>query len=45
MDVHTADARKGDERDRRLATISAWQLVVVRNGWKRFFIAFRKMPA
>jgi AhpD family alkylhydroperoxidase len=94
MDMHTTDARKGGEDDRRLATISAWRetpffsereraalawtesltlvssdhvpddvwqavqphfteeeitdltlLVVAINGWNRFSIAFRKMPA
>ncbi len=94
MDMHTADARKGGEENRRLATISAWRetpffsereqaalawtealtlistshvpdevwdavqphftpeeitdltlLVVAINGWNRFSIAFRKMPA
>jgi AhpD family alkylhydroperoxidase len=94
MDMHTADARKAGEDDRRLATISAWRetaffsereraalawtesltlistnhvpdevwqavqphfsdeeisdltlLIVAINGWNRFAIAFRKLPA
>jgi AhpD family alkylhydroperoxidase len=94
MDMHTADARKAGENDRRLATISAWRetnfftdreraalewtesltliadnhvpdsvwesvrphfsdeeladltlLVIAINGWNRFAISFRKLPA
>ncbi|KRE86033.1 alkylhydroperoxidase [Rhodanobacter sp. Soil772] len=94
MDMHSADARKAGEDERRLATLSAWRetpffstreraalawteavtlvstthvpdevwelvqpeftpeemtdltlLVVAINGWNRFSIAFRKMPA
>ncbi len=94
MDMHTADAHKGGEDERRLATISAWRetpffnareraalawteavtqvstthvpdevwesvqpeftseqiadltlLLVAINGWNRFSVAFRKMPA
>jgi len=94
MDMHSADARKAGEDERRLATISAWRetpffsereraalewteavtqvsqdhvpdsvwasvsghftpeeitdltlLIVAINGWNRFAIAFRKMPA
>jgi AhpD family alkylhydroperoxidase len=94
LDMHFADARKGGEDERRLATLSAWRetpffsereraalewteavtlvtqdhvpdsawasvqgqfspeeitdltlLIVAINGWNRFSIAFRKMPA
>ena len=94
MDMHSADARKAGEDERRLATLGAWRetpfftareraalawteavtlvstthvpdevwesvqpeftpeemtdltlLVVAINGWNRFSIAFRKMPA
>jgi AhpD family alkylhydroperoxidase len=94
MDMHSADARKAGEDERRLSTLSAWRetpffsereraalawtesltlisndhvpdevwqaaephftaeeitdltlLVVAINGWNRFSIAFRKMPA
>jgi AhpD family alkylhydroperoxidase len=94
VDMHTTDARKGGESERRLATVSVWRetpfftdreraalewteavtlvshehvpdavwnavkpyfteteivdltlLVVAINGWNRFAISFRKMPA
>lgn len=94
LDMHSADARKAGENERRLATLSAWReapffsereraalewteavtlvsqehvpdnvwsavhghfspeeitdltlLIVAINGWNRFAIAFRKMPA
>jgi AhpD family alkylhydroperoxidase len=94
LDMHSADARKAGEDERRLATLSAWRetpffsereraalewteavtlvsqdhvpdsvwasvhgqfspqeitdltlLIVAINGWNRFAIAFRKMPA
>ena len=94
VDLHTADARKGGETERRLATVSVWRetpfftdreraalewtesvtrladthvpddvwervrphfteaelaeltlLIVVINGWNRFSVAFRKLPA
>lgn len=94
VDLHTADARKGGESERRLATVSVWRetpfftdreraalewtesltlladthvpddvwervrphfteaelaeltlLIVVINGWNRFSVAFRKLPA
>jgi AhpD family alkylhydroperoxidase len=94
LDMHVADARKGGEDERRLATLSAWRetsffserecaalewteavtlvsqdhvpdsvwssvhgpfspeeitdltlLIIAINGWNRFSIAFRKMPA
>ncbi|BAL23846.1 carboxymuconolactone decarboxylase family protein [Azoarcus sp. KH32C] len=94
VDMHTTDARKGGEGERRLATVSVWRetpfftdreraalewtesltlisenhvpdetwarvrphfsdaeladltlLIVAINGWNRFAVAFRKMPA
>ena len=94
VDMHTTDARKGGETDRRLATVSVWRetpfftereraalewtesvtllaqthvpdevwervkphftdqeiadltlLVIAINGWNRFAVTFRKLPA